>query len=173
MNFEDLVKRIKPKLKGIAIKLDGKYTSFNDDDLYQEALFSLWEKYRENQIQDKTDSYILQGCFFFLKNYIRKAHTRLDKRCLSLEKNINEANGTLEDILPLENEGVLQFSRFNLLLQDIERCLTIREKEVMELYLKNFTTREIGGRLGISHVMVVKLFNRIKEKCAAFKEEIL
>ncbi|MDD5584640.1 MAG: sigma-70 family RNA polymerase sigma factor [Candidatus Omnitrophica bacterium] len=173
INFDDLVKRIRPKLRGIAVKLDGKYTSFNDDDLYQEALFELWKKHTNNQLQDKTESYILQGCLFFLKNYIRKTYTRLDHHSISLEKNINEEHDTVEDVLPVESIGVFQSSAIAVLQHDAERLLTAREKEVLLLYLEDFTTREIGKRLGISHVMVVKLLGKIRSKCGELKKEFL
>ena len=43
--------------------------------------------------------------------------------------------------------------------------LTPREKEVFILALEGLTVREIGDRLGVSHVRVVKLRANIKEKC--------
>jgi len=36
-----------------------------------------------------------------------------------------------------------------------------REKDVFGLLLEGYTVREAGGKLGISHVMVVKLKNKI------------
>jgi len=47
--------------------------------------------------------------------------------------------------------------------------LTKREKEVFNLGLEGLTTREIGGRLGISHVMVVKLKGKIRDKCEKYR----
>ena len=43
--------------------------------------------------------------------------------------------------------------------------LTDRERYVFGLYLQGLTTREIGNRLNVSHVMVVKIEKRISEKC--------
>ncbi|MBU2103383.1 MAG: sigma-70 family RNA polymerase sigma factor [Candidatus Omnitrophota bacterium] len=172
MSFEELLTRIKPKLRGIAVKLDGRYTSFNDDDLCQEALCVLWEKYQRGELSNKTDSYILQGCLFFLKNYIRKAYTRIDSLSMSLEKTVNENEDTLEDFVPAE-ESCPQVRRSGYLERDIRAYLDEREAVVLALYIRDFTTREIGCRLGISHVMVVKIIARIKVKCSALKEEIM
>jgi RNA polymerase sigma factor (sigma-70 family) len=50
--------------------------------------------------------------------------------------------------------------------------LNEREKVVFRLYLDGLTTRDIGTRLGISHVMVVKIKKKIKEKCYDLKGEL-
>jgi DNA-binding CsgD family transcriptional regulator len=42
--------------------------------------------------------------------------------------------------------------------------LTRREKQVLDLSLKGMTVREIGVKLGVSHVRVIKLKQHIKEK---------
>lgn len=171
MSYEELVKKLSPKLKAIARKLDGRYTAFDEDDLYQEALFRLWQKYKENELSDKTDSYILQGCLFFLKNHIRKVHKKIDSKSISLHNIINENAGTLEDVLsftydmenPLNDE---------LALEEIYAMLSEKEREIIDLSLDNLTVREIGKRFGISHVMVLKIKKQIKEKCSKIKKEI-
>ncbi len=174
MDFEVLVKRISPKLRAITKKLDGRYTSFDDDDLYQEALLSLWEKYNKNKLSDKTDSYILQGCLFFLKNHIRKVYKKMDSRSISLNTVINEDEGTLEDVLISSYADSRNNSLNNdLLLEAIYARLSEKEKKIIGLYLDDLTVREIGRRCGISHVMVLKIRSRIKDKCANIKKEIM
>ena len=49
--------------------------------------------------------------------------------------------------------------------------LTRREKEVFCLALEGLTTREIGSRLGISHVRVVKLKGKIRDKCKKYRDD--
>jgi RNA polymerase sigma factor (sigma-70 family) len=173
MSFEELVKKLAPKLKAIAAKLDGRYASFDDEDLYQEALLNLWQKFESRKLDAKTDSYILQGCFFFLKNYIRKTYTRLDGRCISLEKTINESDVTLEDVVAFDYAGQSGMRDADLLQRDIDSILSAKEKEIFSLYLDEVSTREIGRKFNISHVAVVKTLKKIRDKCIILKEEIL
>jgi RNA polymerase sigma factor (sigma-70 family) len=174
MKFEELVKKLAPKLKAIAIRLNGKYTVFDHDDLYQEALVYLWQEWQKGEICDKTDSFILQGCFYFLKNYIRKAYKKIDSSSVSLNESLNEANEVLEDVLSLDNmDRVFEPIEERLLVEDVERNLNKREKEILSLLLEGFTTREIGKRFGISHVMVVKIKKRIRNKCRLLRNEII
>jgi len=166
MSFERLIKRISPTLRRITYKLNGHFSFFNDDDLYQEALIHLWLDFKAGKLSDKTDSYLLQGCYFHLKNYIRKNYAKVN--LISLENMINGEGESfdLDNILSLENPGsCFDLINCKLLIEKINHNgLTKREKEVFRLSLDGLTTREIGNRLGISHVRVVKLKSRIKDK---------
>ena len=52
-----------------------------------------------------------------------------------------------------------------LLLEQIEKSgISEREKQIMDLTKEGLTVREIGKRLGISHVRVVKLRKRLKTR---------
>jgi RNA polymerase sigma factor (sigma-70 family) len=169
MNFESLVKELEAGLRYIAVKLDGKYTSFDDHDLYQEAVLYLWQEYKKGALRGKNKSYILKGCLFHLKNYIRKNYKSLDANSISIYEDIGE-NSTLEDVVKLEDKrNRLEEVDFSLSLVDVGRKLREREKKVFELLLEGYTTREIGEILGISHVMVVKIKKKIKENYLKFK----
>ena len=169
MEFATLVKKISPTLKRIAYKLNGHFTSFNHDDMYQEALMHLWVDYNEGKLADKTDSYILQGCYFHLKNYIRKDSDKA--RFVSLEGCQDNEDGQQQSatdyLLHIKDpQDYLELAHCNLVIEQINNNgLTKREKEVFSFALEGLTTREIGARLGISHVMVVKIKGRIKSKC--------
>jgi RNA polymerase sigma factor (sigma-70 family) len=166
MSFESLIKRISPTLKRITYKLNGHFSFFNDEDLYQEALIHLWLDFKEGKLKDKTDSYILQGCYFYLKNYIRKNYDKAN--LVSLENSTNEEGDVfdLDNVLSLEvSESHFDLINCKMLIEKISNNgLTKREKEVFCLALEGLTTREIGSRLGISHVRVVKLKSKIKDK---------
>lgn len=170
MCFEELIKRLSPKLKGIAYRLNGHFSFFNDQDLYQEALMRLWLDFSAGKLDDKTDSYILQGCYFHLKNYIRKNYTRVN--LISLENMANQEGQSfdLDDILSLKDpHSGLELIHCEMLIEKINNNgLTRREKEVFGLALEGLTTREIGCRLGVSHVRIVKLKQKIKEKCKKY-----
>jgi len=173
MDFQELTRRISPKLKAIAKKLDGRYTSFDEDDLYQEALLSLWRKHQNGQLDDKTDSFILQGCFFFLKNYIRKIYKTIDAKSVSLYSFIHEEEQTLGDILPApDSEQYFKDTEAKILLENIYCKLFDRERKILELLIDNIPTRNIGRKFGISHVMVIKIKNKIQNKCARIEKEI-
>lgn len=164
MTFEGVVKRVSPTLKKITRKLNGHHSFFDDDDLYQEALVHLWNTYTMGTIEDKTDSYILQGCYYFLKNYLRKVHERVI--VVSLNDPVGEDNKMLEEILSFESTMPFDYIESKLHAEAVIKrsCLNVREKEILSLLMEGMTMREIGGRLGISHVMVVKIKNRISEK---------
>lgn len=171
MTFEGLVKKLTPKLKGITHRLNGHFTFFNDEDLFQEALVHLWQDFRQGELEDKTDSYILQGCYFHLKNYIRtqKVKTVL----LSLEVMAGDEDGIgVKDTLWLQDENSTHFRDYlndKLLTEAIHNNgFTNREKEVLMCCAQGLTTRDIGKRIGVSHVMVVKLMSGIRVKCRKY-----
>jgi len=173
MPFDDLVKRISPILKKITYKLNGHFPFFDDKDLYQEALIHLWLDFKEGKSSDKTDSYILQGCYFHLKNYIRKNYDKAN--LISLENLTNEEGEVFDlgNILSLGNpESCFELIHCKMLIERINNNgLTKREKEVFCLALEGLTTREIGSRLGISHVRVVKLKGKIRDKCRKYRDD--
>ncbi len=170
MSFEGLVKKISPTLKRITYRLNGHFTFFNEDDLFQEALIHLWQDFNAGKLNDKTDSYILQGCFFHLKNYIRKSRVKI--QMVSLETVINEEGTSLGETLFLKDErreNSLDYLNDKMLVETIRNNgFTRREKDVLSFYAEGLTTREIGKRMGVSHVSVVKITARIKDKCRKY-----
>ena len=172
MSFEGMVMRIDPKLKGIVHRLNGHFTFFDDKDLYQEALIHLWVSWKEEHLDGKTESYILQGCFFYLKNYIR---TALDRVALvSMETLIEDSDMTLAETLPLEaKDSPLDSLESELVMAQFSKAgLTDRERAIIDLTLDGLTTREIGERLGVSHVRIVKVKKNIRAKCALLRREL-
>ncbi|MFN4227373.1 MAG: sigma-70 family RNA polymerase sigma factor [Candidatus Ratteibacteria bacterium] len=156
MSYQELLQRISKKLEEIVKKLQRNTPIFDKNDLYQEALLHLWLNFKEGKLNGKADSYILQGCYFYLKNYIRKNFVKLN--LVSLEKTIEE-NQYFEP-------GYTENFQYKVFIDHIldNNLLTKREKEVFCFSLEGLTIREIGKKLGISHVRVVKLQRRIREK---------
>ena len=173
MDFLELVKRISPKLKGITYRLNGHYSFFNIEDLYQEALLHLWEDFKGGLLKNKTNSYILQGCYFYLKNYIRTNFKRV--HLVSLEsKNQAKEDVVLEDVIPgdFNKSSYLDYLHDKLLAEVIQNNgLLPREKEILRFYAQGLTTRVIGERLGVSHVSVVKATRRIRQKCLRYLDK--
>jgi RNA polymerase sigma factor (sigma-70 family) len=171
MCFDSLVHRISPTLKRITKRLNGHFAFFNDEDLYQEALTRLWVDYGEGTLGDKTDSYILQGCYFHLRNYLRKVQDNVI--LVSFNTSSGEDGVRLEESVPVDDGIWVDQLESRLQLEVAERkYFTEREKEVLTFILQGMSMREIGGRLGISHVMVLKIRNKIKEKYLQFNREM-
>lgn len=174
VRFEELNRKISPTLKRIARRLNQQHAFFDEEELYQEALAHLWGEWCRGTLDDKTDSYILQGCFFHLKNYLRMHRER--NRLVSIEGFAarEEEDGCRREGLYLQDEKSLAFRQElddRLLAETImNNGLTVREKHILCLYAQGFTTRQIGSRIGVSHVRVVKLMAGIREKCKRYLE---
>ncbi len=167
-NFEDMIGKLSPTLRRITHKLNGHFSFFDEDDLFQEALEHLWTNFNEGKLDSKTDSYVLQGCYFHLKNYLRKT---LDKtRSLSLEQLMSEEDGRIERSLGKEDPAIEDALDKSDISEAAEKSnLSKRELEVMRLGIEGRTTREIGSKLGVSHVMIVKIRRNIKTKLRTSK----
>lgn len=162
--FDEMITRLSPTLRRITYKLNGHFTYFDDDDLFQEALEHLWLASQDGSLNDKTDSYVLQGCYFHLKNYIRKAMDRA--KLMSLNTIMDEDDTELENFLVFDDPHFDEAIEKSFIEESpIINSLSVREKEVLNLSLKGMTVREIGRSMGISHVMVVKIKKSIKNKC--------
>ena len=161
-NFEDLIRKLSPTLRGITHKLNGHFTFFDEDDLFQEALEHLWIHYNQKKLGDKTDSYVLQGCYFHLKNYIRKT---MDKaKLISLQKLNEDGDSSIETFLGYEDRRIEE-NADNASISESEavKKMTGRERVIFKLSMDGSTVREIGKELGISHVMVVKIRKNMRK----------
>lgn len=171
MCFEELMDRISPKLKGISYRIGARCGFLGEDDLYQEAVAYLWQEFLARKLDDKTDSYILQGCYFHLKNYLRKTK-RFVPTTISIDMILNREDSPYNDTLYLRDEDPrlsLDFLSNKALAETIlNNGLTGREKEILSFYAEGLTTRQIGKRMGVSHVRIVKLTARIREKCRKY-----
>ncbi|MFA5145880.1 MAG: sigma-70 family RNA polymerase sigma factor [Candidatus Omnitrophota bacterium] len=166
--FERIYERLSPTLKRICHRLNGHFSFFNDDDLLQEAAINLWLLFRLGKLADKTDSYMLQGCYFHLKNYIRTAMDRVD--LTSMNRLAEDGDSTLEDLIASGDTALEDHVNASLLKERVGGAgLTEREKDVLSLSLDGLTVREIGKRMGISHVMVIKIRKAIRNKCRFLK----
>ena len=161
--FEALVGKLSPTLRRITRKLNGHFTFMDDQDLFQEALIHLWSGFQSGVLDDKTDSYILQGCYFHLKNYIRKSQD--PATLLSLNSMMEEDGLHLEEMLVADGRPSCEQVETILEVEAMTRAgASQRERDVLFFCLEGLTTREIGKKLGISHVSVVKIRNKIRER---------
>ena len=101
-----------------------------------------------------------------MKNFIRSNHRRVDQMSVSLEAPLNENGDSWRELLAQpEGRRADEIVDRNTLAAALRERLSEREAVVLEMYGQGMTTREIGRRLNISHVMVVKIEKRIKDKC--------
>ncbi len=174
MNFEELHKKLSPTIKRIAYRLSGHYRLFNHDDLYQEAIIHLWSNFLKDKLSDKTDSYILQGCYFHLKNYIRKNNDRFNIVSVNTVLSTNEG-ATMQDILgefwacddcrgDLHNKFLVHCIRNN--------GFNSKEIKLLDYFSQGLSTREIGKCMGVSHVSVVKMMKKIRVKSQKYLDKI-
>ncbi len=168
-NFEEIIRKLSPTLRRITYKLNGHFTFFDEDDLFQEALEHLWLAFQKGSLGDKTDSYVLQGCYFHLKNYIRKT---MDKtKLMSLNSIVSDDGSTIEDMLVSRDNSTEDAADDAMLKNAIKASgLSEKEEKIMALSMQGLTVREIGARMGVSHVMVIKIRSRIRSKCKIIKE---
>lgn len=172
-NFESILRKISPVLKRITYRLNGHYSHFGHDDLYQEALLHLWNDYNAGKLNDKTDSYILQGCYFYLKNYIRKESPR--RKIVSIDAFVDEeGRKTFEESLSEKGDSSAPyFDELNdkLIAETIRNNgFTDKEKYILSLFSEGLTTRDIGKRMGTSHVSIVKLMSRLRRECRKYQD---
>jgi len=174
MDFERVVAKISPKLKGIAFRLNHRFTFFNEEDLFQEALIHLWKEFCSGKLADKTDSYILQGCYFHLQNYIRSAKDKFTS--FSLDAHYVKDSDNYEEPLELKDERSGDyFERLNReMIADVIRNngLTSREKNLLPFFAEGLTIREIGRKVGVSHVSILKMREEIRRKCLKHLDNI-
>jgi len=174
MGFEELHRKLSTTIKRIAYRLNGCYRSFNHDDLYQEALIHLWSNFLSGKLSDKTDSYILQGCYFHLKNYIRKVNEY--SNIVSIDAILNTDEDTkVEDILGefLATGDCREELHNRFLAQSIaNNGFNPREKMLLTYLSQGLTTRNIGKCMGVSHVSIVKMLQKIRAKSQKHLEKI-
>lgn len=172
--FNELIKRISSELGGICYRLGRRFNFIGQDDLLQEARLHLWRLFQGGILEDKTDSYILQGCFFHLQNYLRKIKQK--RPTLSLEGDFlrnfgEEYRESKIASFSSDSNFVLKLDQKLLVETICNNGLTDREKKVLYYCAQGLTTREIGQHLEVSHVAIIKIKARIKEKCAKYLDK--
>ncbi|MDD5501350.1 MAG: sigma-70 family RNA polymerase sigma factor [Candidatus Omnitrophota bacterium] len=165
--FQGLIGKFSPKIKRIAYKLNGRYRSFDHDDLYQEAVFHLWNSFCSGRLENKTDSYILQGCYFHLKNCIRKINEK--PNVISLESLSDPQDGARAAEALLSSHAIEDGTRERVDVKMVAASIlnngfSPKEKNILLFLSEGLTTREIGSKTGVSHVSVVKAVKKIRQK---------
>lgn len=164
MDFKTLYERIAPKLKMLARKYCGYEATISMDDLYQEMCAHLWNNFKDGVPQDLNDSYIIKGCEFHILNFLRM--NREKQNILRLDEPVNDEDEfTLKDTLLDGSLPLFESVNNKMIFDEIKtNGYSKQEKDVFSLLLDGHTVREAGKRLGVSHVMIVKIKNRLIKK---------
>lgn len=163
MSFESLFNNISPRLKGIARWYKRTGCLFSEDDLYQEMCIYVWNNYKKGLPEDINEAYVIKGCKFHMLNYLKKDSRA--KITMSLERPIDENGTMMRDLIPSNDEPLHRRISKNLTIDKIRNNgFSKNEKRVFSLLLEGYTVREIGQRMGVSHVMIVKYKNSLIEK---------
>lgn len=163
MNFKEILKELTPKFISISLQLNKNSNGYDLNDLVQEMSMHLLEKWNKGEIEGYTKSYILQSCWFHIKNYLRKINKKI--KTISLDDIVDGADVCLCEMIEDDSEAVYDIVNFKITVDNIlSNGLTKREKEVFMLTLEGHTLREMGEILDISFVRVLKIENNIKKK---------
>ncbi|MBP1732776.1 MAG: hypothetical protein H6Q55_3205, partial [Deltaproteobacteria bacterium] len=127
--FDLIIKRISRTLQRITQKLNGRFSFMDHDDLFQEAVLQLWIDFHGGRLEAKTDSYILQGCYFHLKNYIRKMQG--SATVISLNSMIDEESGRLEELISTDELDAIEYIDGKMQVEALlEEGMSERERDV-------------------------------------------
>lgn len=163
MEFDRLVKKFSSQIKHLADKSFIPFKIIDKEDLYQEMLYHLWERWRKGELIDKTDAYIIGSCYFHLKNYLRRFKEKT--KLISLNEPLGKEGTSLEELIPGQTSLFEKKVDDVLFIHQMKiKELSRREKEVAELLEQGYTLREIGKKLSISHVRVLKIKKNIGKK---------
>ena len=161
-----ILSRLQYQLRGIIRKLNIHYQYIDSDDLYQEILLYLWQQNRDGNLEDKNDSYILQGCYYYLKNYIRKHIKSVSRQKENIIYYYSAGpNAETEENKPSKQQNFARDTLDEYLYyDDFNRDLSEKEKSLLRLRMRGLSNREIGRELGISHTMVSRMRQKMKKK---------
>jgi RNA polymerase sigma factor (sigma-70 family) len=172
MGFEELFTRVSPKIKRIARRYNRWGAACNYEDLYQEMSVYLWDKFKAGVPEGINESYIVKGCMFHILNYLRK--TREHAVIFPLEERLDDQKDSLRELLPDRQEPLDKRIDEELIVEHIlNNGFSPREKQVFAFMMKGHTVREMGVKMGISHVMVIKISKKLRDKCKGLRGEIV
>jgi RNA polymerase sigma factor (sigma-70 family) len=164
MKFEEFIKELNSKIYAIALNISKIDRNIEVTDIVQEMHLHLWAKWKNNDTKGYTNSYLLQSCWFYIKNFLRKYET--NSKYISLDDPFNDDEyNFMIDFISEDADSVSELSEYNFMVDKIKTCgLTEREKDVFDLLLMGYTLREIGSILKISNVRVSKIQSNLRKK---------
>jgi RNA polymerase sigma factor (sigma-70 family) len=170
MSFENILNKVEKRLwfliNGYSLPM-----GIGKEDLYQEAIINLYDRFLKGECEDKNGTYLVNSCRFALNNYIRKKRKTNSKiSIISLGNFGKEIDEGIFNRNYMESKN--SNSNEDIYLDEIINAanLSLRETEVLKLLFSGYTLRQCGKNLGVSHVMILKIKNRICEKIERLPE---
>ena len=147
MDFESYLNKIVPDLEKIAMKYNSHRTYLDKEDLLSEMVLHLFKEYKNGNLIDKTKSYIIQSCYFYLLNFLR---VNVEKqKFISLTEPMTEEGLTFEEILSDNFASFDDIIEEKIFLRKIMNDgLTKIEKDIFNLTLNHTSSHNISFRLG-------------------------
>ncbi|MEW5758938.1 MAG: sigma-70 family RNA polymerase sigma factor [Candidatus Omnitrophota bacterium] len=156
MEFSLLLNRLSARLKKIARFYGTRSHFLNNDDLYQEMCLHLWNNFKDGVPPEFNDAYVIRGCEFHILNYLRKNREKV--KFVSIDEPIDDNANTIKDMLVDTKEPLKQYVNRKITMEYISNNgFSKMEKDVFAFLMEGFTVREIGKKIGVSHVYVIKL----------------
>ena len=164
MSFDEIQNKVEKRLHFLINKYPLPI-GIGKEDLYQEAIINLYDKFLKGECEGKNGTYLVNSCRFAVNNYIRKKRKNNSKIKISLLGELGwEIDEEIFDRIyvrykePECNEDIYIDEIVNVAKLDL------RETEVLKLLFSGYTSRQCGKNLGVSHVMILKIKNRISKK---------
>ncbi|HAM38311.1 MAG TPA: hypothetical protein DCP53_02760 [Elusimicrobia bacterium] len=172
MNFNDIIELVKKELEQISLRYNNYSNYVDKNDLFSEMILHLWQEWKCKKFDNKTKSYIIQSCYFYLRNYLRINEDKY--KILSLDDSVNDDGLTVKDTISDNSVPMLDVVEYDMVFQKIvNNGLSRIEKEIYKLIYNEYTVREIGKKLNISHTMVVKHKKNILKKVSKYYDFLL
>lgn len=170
MKIEEALAVIAPKLRQIAFAYRTWSPSADEDDLFGEMTAHLCERWIGDGLGTKTESYIVQSCYFHLRNYLRTIAEKGKNLPLEALRGERDESGdderrecVLLDPAPAPQRYLEERALYDTIMKN---GLSRMEKDIIRCLYEGMTVREIGEKFGISHVMAVKYKKNIARKVA-------
>lgn len=166
MQFPQVLEKLRPKLTAIASVLTNNRTE--QEDLLQEMQIFLWRN--REKIKNERLSYVLRGCYFFGKDYLKRGKSIDSKKRDSVTViSMYSINKGEEIVLNIPHGSPDPYDI--LITEDLKRIMGEemgpRLKKTYELLLEGNTLSEIAEKLGLSYegvrVRVKKIRRRVKD----------
>lgn len=176
MDFEEVIKNLKPNIEKIANKY--YISGFEKEDIYQECFIGVlsamkyFDSSKNNNFYAFANLTIERRIIMLLKKSKRQKNISLSKS-VSLDNKVNNnvdltyldfLKSDINQIEELKNKEILDEKK-----EKLNKHLSKMEKEVFNLYFKGYSYKKIAKEIGKTEKAVDNALQRIKSKTKRIK----